>query len=401
MLDRIIASALRLLWAAGLAFALGGPAAASHLVTGNGLGFAVVAPESGIATKFYPHPYSYVRPDPANPLSEGIETANFIKALWLGRARPAGHRGLCRGFACHPDAPRRRQRQFLHAVRLERPALIIAADARGASWRVRMEPAPALAKGVSAAGAAVAVRRDRRAAAADPARQQSRKAPADQPLAASPAWALIALESDKRSRARRSANSTRWRAGLSARALVSREIAEFERWRAKPAVRFKDAKERHLWRQSETMLRIAQSREPNRPDRHGNGLIVAALPDVYFDALGPRHGLGDGGARPHGPPGRGARRAPRLFQCAADRQNARRGERRRLPDLGGPLFRRRRRGALLHPGGQHQHRVRRLGRGAVGARRISAQVRRPRAAPGRHPSRAAVRERARFHRRSR
>jgi len=29
------------------------------------------------------------------------------------------------------------------------------------------------------------------------------------------------------------------------------------------------------------MLRIAQSREPNRADRHGNGLIVAALPDVY------------------------------------------------------------------------------------------------------------------------
>ncbi len=29
------------------------------------------------------------------------------------------------------------------------------------------------------------------------------------------------------------------------------------------------------------MLRIAQSREPNRPGRHGNGLIVAALPDVF------------------------------------------------------------------------------------------------------------------------
>ena len=29
------------------------------------------------------------------------------------------------------------------------------------------------------------------------------------------------------------------------------------------------------------MLRIAQSREPNRPGRYGNGLIVAALPDVF------------------------------------------------------------------------------------------------------------------------
>lgn len=39
----------------------------------------------------------------------------------------------------------------------------------------------------------------------------------------------------------------------------------------------------HLWRQSEVMLRIAQSREPNRPDRHSNGLLVASLPDgVWF-----------------------------------------------------------------------------------------------------------------------
>jgi GH15 family glucan-1,4-alpha-glucosidase len=44
-----------------------------------------------------------------------------------------------------------------------------------------------------------------------------------------------------------------------------------------------DEKERHLWRQSEVMLRMAQSREPNRPDRYGNGLVVASLPDgVWF-----------------------------------------------------------------------------------------------------------------------
>ncbi|HJP67756.1 MAG TPA: glycoside hydrolase family 15 protein, partial [Sphingomicrobium sp.] len=68
---------------------------------------------------------------------------------------------------------------------------------------------------------------------------------------------------------------------LSARDLVGREVSELERWRVPPAVHFRNDRERHLWRQSETMLRIAQSREPNRPDRHGNGLIVAALPDVY------------------------------------------------------------------------------------------------------------------------
>jgi len=52
---------------------------------------------------------------------------------------------------------------------------------------------------------------------------------------------------------------------------------------SKPVVHFAGEQERHLWRQSEVMLRMAQSREPNRPGRNNNGLIVAALPDgVYF-----------------------------------------------------------------------------------------------------------------------
>ena len=49
------------------------------------------------------------------------------------------------------------------------------------------------------------------------------------------------------------------------------------------AAPFADEEERHLWRQSEVMLRMAQSREPNRPGRNNDGLIVASLPDgVWF-----------------------------------------------------------------------------------------------------------------------
>src|SRR5512135_1955810 len=86
MLDLVIRSAVRVLAGAVIALAFCVPASGSHLVTGNGFGFAVVAPESGVATKFYPHPYSFVQPDPAKPLSEGIEAANFIKRLGWGRA---------------------------------------------------------------------------------------------------------------------------------------------------------------------------------------------------------------------------------------------------------------------------------------------------------------------------
>ena len=66
------------------------PATASHLVTGNGFGFAVVSPENASVTRFYAHPYSFVRPDPKDPLSEGVETANFIKALRWSSAETQG-----------------------------------------------------------------------------------------------------------------------------------------------------------------------------------------------------------------------------------------------------------------------------------------------------------------------
>jgi hypothetical protein len=47
-------------------------AGATHLVSGNGFGFAVVSPETGTVTKFYAHPYCFARPDPRNPLGEGV-----------------------------------------------------------------------------------------------------------------------------------------------------------------------------------------------------------------------------------------------------------------------------------------------------------------------------------------
>jgi hypothetical protein len=59
--------------------------------------------------------------------------------------------------------------------------------------------------------------------------------------------------------------------GAASRPAWSARNRRFEQWRAKPACSFKNEKERHLWRQSETMLRIAQSREPNRAGRTATG----------------------------------------------------------------------------------------------------------------------------------
>ncbi|HEY7006465.1 MAG TPA: glycoside hydrolase family 15 protein, partial [Sphingomicrobium sp.] len=262
-----------------LAFASSQRATASHLVTGNGFGFAVVAPESGTATKFYSHPYNFMAPDPANPLAEGIETPNFIKKLSWGRAG----RAATTDYVDDSHVIRMRRSDgtayFFMPFGLDRPALIISLDKASAPWLV--EWAGAVRSRRSLANGAQLLR----FAGIDESLLlvplgEVRKAPRSQPLSASRSWALIALE--KESDAEPAIHElTSWRAGLSAPELVTRELASFEQWRARPSIHFKSEKERHLWRQSETMLRIAQSREPNRPDRHGNGLIVAAVPDVY------------------------------------------------------------------------------------------------------------------------
>ncbi|HSQ98533.1 MAG TPA: glycoside hydrolase family 15 protein [Sphingomicrobium sp.] len=277
--------ALRLFGVLGAWLAICQPAAASHLVTGNGFGFAVVAPESGAATKFYPHPYSFVRPDPAKPLSEGIETANFIKELGWGE-HP---RGVAAEYVDDSNVIQIRSTDGSGYVFMpfgfEHPALIIdrqAAAASAAGWHVQWNRPLRSEKIVGAGGIRGLLFRFEgidEPLLAIPLAGMRRTSPG-QSLGASRAWALIALESESEL-GRTIRDFGRWRKGLSAQGLISREIADLEHWRARPTVHFRNERERHLWRQSEVMLRIAQSREPNRADRHGNGLIVAALPDVY------------------------------------------------------------------------------------------------------------------------
>jgi hypothetical protein len=284
VLDRILKIAARVLAGICVGSAFCAAATASPLVTGNGFGFAVVAPDSGAATRFYPHPYSFVRADPANFLSEGIETPNFIKRLGWGAPGQAGAADYVDDS--HVIRMRRADGRgyFFMPFGFERPALIVnweAARRSTAVWRVEWNRPLRSQRVVSAAGAKLLQFDGIDEALLLIPLGTVREAPASQPLAASTAWALIALEKDNDADAA-IRDFARWRSGVPRRALASREVAEFEHWRVRPKVGFKTEKERHLWRQSETMLRIAQSREPNRAGRYGHGLIVAALPDVYF-----------------------------------------------------------------------------------------------------------------------
>ena len=263
------------------------PSFASPLVTGNGFGFAVVSQDSGMVTKFYAHPYSDVGQDPRNPLAEGIETTNFVKALgWSGAdAHDTAveyvddshvihiHRGAGDGMIFMPfglsqtaliinwepavgeAAQGTLQVEWNHAVQSQRSLRRLGTEIQllhfeGVPGSLLLIPLGATRASTDSSG----------------------------PLASSRSWALIAVENDEAVEQAASA-FIQWRAGLEPARLVKRELAQLEHWRVRPAVHFSSEKERHLWRQSEVMLRIAQSREPNRPGRYGNGLIVASLPD--------------------------------------------------------------------------------------------------------------------------
>ncbi|HSI05928.1 MAG TPA: glycoside hydrolase family 15 protein [Myxococcota bacterium] len=243
--------------------------AATPLVTGNGHGFAVYGEDAGALVKLYAHPYSFTRQDPRDALAEGIPTTNFVKRLgWddPGKAevsyreqshvivRSSGHS----------------TQSFFMPWGLERHVLVT-------TWESNAANVPPL---VTEWAHTVATRREVQVEGATI--RVSRFHDVDEVLVTVPlgprAWAFASLENESDAE-RAAAEILRWAAALDARALVERELREIEAWRVKPAVTFASDDERALWRQSEMVLRMGQSREPNRPGRVNNGLILAALPD--------------------------------------------------------------------------------------------------------------------------
>ena len=252
-------------------------AGATNLVTGNGFGFAVVDPQTATVTKLYAHPYSFVRADSRSPLSEGVETANFLKSL---------------GWNTPATVEYEQDSQVIHAHgasgdgfvympwNLHRTALIV--DSSLPPLSVEWSHPLHSQKLIHISGVAAQVLRF------DGVDESLLLIPlngnAAEPHfpASSNAWVLIPVERDGEIEPAVH-EFTEWRGNLAPHQLVQRELVQLERWRVKPAVHFARKAERHLWRESEVMLRMAQSREPNTATRHGNGLIVASLPDgVWF-----------------------------------------------------------------------------------------------------------------------
>ncbi len=259
-------------------------AAPTPLVTGNGYGFAVFSLSSGTISKLYAHPNAFARPDPKDALGEGVPTTSFLTSLrWEGapdlaastaayvdqsHVIAAGRQAFFMPFGLHRNAlvavlRPEADKAARSCLRLELSHSVAERHMHHAEGREEWELS---FKDVPERLALIAL--DRGVSSSQPEGCYGGHA----------AWALVPLENE-REFATASLELSRWRGGVSPTELVGRELAEFEAWRVKPSVRFQDEAERRLWRQSEAMLRMGQSREPDLPDRHGHGLIVAALPD--------------------------------------------------------------------------------------------------------------------------
>jgi hypothetical protein len=264
--------------------------AASHMVTGNGFGFAVVSPETASVTRFYAHPYSFVRPDPKNPYAEGEETTNFIKCLqWADSDNSTKAASTDYDHDSHVIHARSANGEgfFFMPFGLNRDAFIVNwQPSQPGAWRVEWSHPVSSQKMIHVDGLTTHLLRfdgilESLLLIPLGASHHNSTQP-EQLLASHQSWAFISIE-NARDAEQAARDFTHWQAGLPTRALAQREIAQLDLWRVKPTVHFTSDSERHLWRQSEVMLRMAQSREPNRPGRNGHGLIVACLPDgVYF-----------------------------------------------------------------------------------------------------------------------
>ena len=254
------------------------------LVTGNGLGFAVLRADTGELTKFYAHPYAYERADPAQPLGEGQPTTQFIEALWHEGAGSAPAHYLKQTQVMQWSTPGGTGTTWM-PFGLAQPALILQWHAARASggWRVRWSHAVSSREPLADDGSIVlhftGVAESLLLMPLDaPARPTGTAAMAvGDELAGHEAWALASIEPGTAPGASLEALRS-WQGSRAPQALLERELAEFEHWRVPLPAAARDPAARQVWRQSEAVLRMGQSREPNTATRHGNGLIVASLP---------------------------------------------------------------------------------------------------------------------------
>ena len=247
------------------------------LVTGNGFGFAVFTPESTSLSKFYTHPYKFERPIHEDPYGDGVPTPSFIKNLSWADA-PVSEKILEAEYLNQSQVisvqTKTSQQFYFMPFGLEQNVLILSnqrQDRSGTSVNLKIEWEHP-------------VRSDQKIKLGKELfRLVSFKDFKESLLfvALKPGtWALVSVENPNSAELKKVIGQIKtWQNNLTTNELVQREVSEIEAWRATAKnIKFHSQIEQNLWRQSEVILRMGQSREPNRTGRLNHGLIIASLP---------------------------------------------------------------------------------------------------------------------------
>lgn len=290
----------------------------SPLVTGNGFGYAVVD-KAGTVVRFYAHPYRFERPN-IDVTKDGSTTANLVKKLAWKDSISSKHAPLLSYLSESQIVSAKTaadEHVFFMPFALKHNALIAInrshnrqRNSVAAVLQLVFEDAPTKTCTKNVDGHLVHIfsfQNAKELLAVVPMIMQSsfdekRKSNQgqNQPCSSKtsvtvpagkstlefsgPSFALIVLEKPEEADIAVK-HLTSWQNGLSDNALLERELRTLDAWRKKPLVAFASEQEHHLWRQSETILRMAQIEEENRESRVNHGLILASLPDgIWFTA---------------------------------------------------------------------------------------------------------------------
>jgi GH15 family glucan-1,4-alpha-glucosidase len=322
--------------------ALGTPAHAAertldYLTTGNGHGFQVYSVKDNKVIQFLEHPYRYLRPRPADPNADGIARRNLSYDVYFGVRGSGGH-----GWLNAPDAIGEPSYvndshvilapTSLAGIDAESYFFSPFGDDTLGNTMIAILKAPSASDGFlllnfhmgNGEGDSVGSNGESLSAIAAVPGAVSETGPGggaivyvplspithadcqgpyakvqqgqdlgdavsctgdDQVLAyqqaLSDGWMAVAVSfvENAADASQRAQALSGWGAGRSPEQILNDALAEFDAWRKPPpeGILCSDA-EIKLWRQSEAVLRMGQSREAYTSTRKNNGMIIASLP---------------------------------------------------------------------------------------------------------------------------
>lgn len=253
--------------------------AGTPLVTGNGFGFSGVNAQSTQLASFFVHPYKFTAMDPAQPYGTGFETSNLVSSFGWAATRAATAHYLEESQIIEADVGADKYYYFM-PFGFERPAVVLY-NATGVDsclntgWAHPVQWIGSIQEGTRSAlwfhfadiADSVLLVPTSDVASLDP-----------KCVKGSDGWILVGLENNAAGEGALK-DLLKWQGPRGAPGLLADELNSLETWRVPAPVGFQSLDELKLWRQSEVVLRMGQSREINRKGRYNHGMIVASLPN--------------------------------------------------------------------------------------------------------------------------